>query len=358
MFPARAATFPRRLRLCVPLLLALLCLLTVPPARASDLVLPSLLRLQPGEEGLVLTLHMPAAGAPITADPSEQALRSALEAAPPLVLQTARGEEIPLQLVGLAGIAAPTLTLRYTAAPQAPRQRLRVRWLGGGGMLLIQHEGDDGLPRGRLLAPSELSPPLSQEGAVLLPGLTALLAYVPHGFALLLPGAPSVVLFLLGLGFLSFRGQVLLPQVMLHGAGAGAALWLGPLLVPGLTSGWPWPAALIALSTLLVVAGNIAMPRPTLLRRAGVTLFGVLHGLILGERLLQAEGLPMLAGAPALLGAVLGLWLAIAVIFLALHVLLANWIEETPVLTRQLRLPGSAVIGLAALAVVLVRMAA
>lgn len=252
----------------------------------------------------------------------------------PLTLQT-------IQIADIGDVEMPRpSTLTITALLPANTTALTFGWDKRFGTLVLRHIGvEDGYTG--YLQGGAISPEIPIEGGVVQTGTEVFGAYIPIGFAHILPKGLDHILFVLGLFFLSIHLRPLLWQVTAFTLAHTVTLALGAL-------GWVTvPASivepLIAASITYVAVENIFTSGLSRWRPFVIFGFGLLHGLgfasVLGE-----IGLPDGQFVPALIGFNVGVELGqITVISLA-FIAVGAWFRHKPWYRARISLPASALI--------------
>lgn len=263
-------------------------------------------------------------------------------------LTTRAGAPVPMQIdtiesseIGDASLPRPTRVILTGNLP-AGTDAVRFHWGRGQGALVLRHSGArDGLAI--YLAGGATSDPIPVAGGTDQGALSVLAAYVPVGFAHILPRGLDHILFVLGLYFFSTRLRPLVWQITAFTAAHTVTLALGALGMVRLPPELVEP--LIAASIVFVAVENIFAARLHAWRPAIVFGFGLLHGLgfasVLGE-----FGLPEGQFLPALLGFNIGVEIGqltvVAIAFLAVGV----WFRDKPWYRARIAVPASAAIAL------------
>ncbi len=161
---------------------------------------------------------------------------------------------------------------------------LVLHWPAGSGSVVLRQHGVEGAYAGYLQG-GETSPPIPLAGGGALQPTEAFMAYVPIGFAHILPKGWDHILFVLGLFFLSPKLRPLLLQVTTFTVAHTATLALGTLGIVTVSPSIVEP--LIAASIVYVGIENIFARHLHTSRTLVVFGFGLLHGLgfaaVLGE---------------------------------------------------------------------------
>jgi len=252
----------------------------------------------------------------------------------PLALQT-----IEISDVGDIDLPRPS-TLTITAQLPADTTALTFGWDKRFGTLVLRHIGvEDGYTG--YLQSGAISPEIPIKGGVVQSGTQVFGAYIPIGFAHILPKGLDHILFVLGLFFLSIHLRPLLWQVTAFTLAHTVTLALGALGLVTVPASIVEP--LIAASITYVAIENIFTSGLTRWRPFVIFGFGLLHGLgfasVLGE-----IGLPDGQFVPALIGFNVGVELGqITVISLA-FLAVGAWFRHKDWYRARIALPASVMI--------------
>lgn len=212
------------------------------------------------------------------------------------LLQLTAGQPVRLDITdimipepGDTSLPRHSFLLLNGAIPDSARH-LVLHWPAGSGSVVLRQHGV-AEPYAGYLQGGETTPPIPLAGGGAMAPMEAFLAYVPVGFAHILPKGWDHILFVLGLFFLSPRLPPLLLQVSAFTVAHTATLALGTLGIVTVSPAIVEP--LIAASIVYVGIENVFARKLHTDRIFVVFAFGLLHGLgfasVLGE-LGLAEG--------------------------------------------------------------------
>lgn len=263
-------------------------------------------------------------------------------------LSTREGEPVALAIdqiesseIGDASIARPTRVILRGDLP-AGTDAVLFHWGEGQGELILRHLGvEDGFAG--YLAGGETSPPIALAGGAGQSWLSVFGAYIPVGFAHILPKGLDHILFVLGLYFFSTRLKPLLWQITAFTAAHTVTLALGATGVVTLPASVVEP--LIAASIVFVAVENLFTTKLHAWRPVIVFGFGLLHGLgfasVLGD-----FGLPEGHFLPALLGFNVGVEFGQLTVVALAFLAVGAWFRNKPWYRTRIAMPASVVIAL------------
>lgn len=284
----------------------------------------------------------------------------ALRALPPEALAArvpgliARWSQVPLVRFGdaPAALSIESLSVPEVGNPELLRSAemvvtapvggplVRFEWPRGAGVIVLRQEPVR-QPYTGFLRGGDRSPPIALAGGGSAGAWAAGVSHVPAGFAQVLPGAPVLVLFVLGLGLRAGgRARALLWQLGALAAAQLAGLSLGAAGLAALPAG-PL-GALLAASLVYVGVENIAAARMPPWRSVPVFAFGLAHGLALAGGFSAALAPVGLFGA-ALAGLALGTLIGLLAVLAGGYLLVFAALDR-PWYRARVAVPASAVL--------------
>ncbi len=230
----------------------------------------------------------------------------------------------------------------YEAKVPMLARSMTLGWGKGYGTLILRQQGADD-PYTGYLEGGDVSPEITISGGDALSGLQSFVAYIPVGFAHIIPMGLDHILFVLGLFFLSLKMRALFWQISAFTLAHTVTLAMGAM-------GWVVVPAtivepLIAASIVYVAVENILSRGLTRWRPVVVFGFGLLHGLgfasVLGE-----FGLPQGQFVAALIGFNVGVELGQICVIILAYAAVGYWFGKRPWYRAWIAVPASGMIAL------------